>query len=140
MKPKTAKKVAKTPKLINGKHPLTVIREKVPLEILYRALGHANHTTIGVYSNRAVKNKKLTIPAEWCLTIARLTGWKLADLRPDIYLPEHKGPKVEKVATLPKGKPKVTVTIRAPRKPKPAAVVTIAEPENGVPVDTGSKY
>lgn len=91
-----------SPKLIKGKHPLVVLREMVSLEQLYKALGQKNHTTISSYSNKAAKNKKLTIPAEWCLTISKFTGWKLSDLRPDVYLPDHEGPKLAAVKEPPR--------------------------------------
>jgi hypothetical protein len=141
MKAKIAKRAPSSPKLINGKHPLVVVREKVPLELLYRALGHANHTSVGVYSNRAAKNKKLTIPAEWCLTIAKLTGWKLADLRPDVYLPEHKSPKREAVAVLDKVKAKKVAQLV--KKTKKAAPVTADEPvpqQSTAAVDNDIRY
>lgn len=83
---KITKRVSSKPVLIEGKHPLVKLRETLPVDLLFRSLGHANHTTVSVYASRAKKKKALVVPAEWCLPLSRLSGISPHTFRPDLYL------------------------------------------------------
>jgi hypothetical protein len=80
----------KAPKIprIHGKHPLIALRDQGhTLDEIRLALQHKNHTSIAIYSTRARKDRDLRVPAEWVLPLCRLSGFRPAQFRPDLYQP-----------------------------------------------------
>ena len=85
------RKQARKPKLIvdtDGKayHPLVMLSQRMTMRDLGKLLGHGNHTTASIYVSKARKARTTTIPAEWCLPIAKALDVPPAALRPDLYL------------------------------------------------------
>lgn len=92
------KRSKKSPHLIindEGKkvHPLVHLARQMPTKDIAKLLGHSNHTTASIYVGRARKRPSTTIPAEWCLPIARVLSVPPAALRPDLYHSEWRLPK-----------------------------------------------
>jgi hypothetical protein len=73
----------------NGKkrHPLVFLAQRMPMKDIGKLLGHGNHTTASIYVSRARKAPTTTIPAEWCLAVAKALRVTPHSLRPDLYLP-----------------------------------------------------
>lgn len=82
--------------LLDGRHPLEVMKDAHGVGIMAKALGHANHTSVSEYCARAKRKRAATaIPAEWVLPLYRLSGIIPHVQRPDLYLPHWIEEKVD---------------------------------------------
>ena len=88
MKPRNRKPTLMLDEAGKKKHPLVVLAQRMSMRDIGKMLGHGNHTTASIYVNKARKAPTTTIPAEWCLAIAKALKVAPAALRPDLYLPK----------------------------------------------------
>jgi len=67
-------------------HPLVLVSEKFSRADISKALGHSTHATAAIYIARAKRDPDLKVPPHWAFPLARLSGFKPSDFRPDLYL------------------------------------------------------